>query len=87
MARLIAPNDTMREIDIQGARFGGTKRYRWSADGAVHVDNKAHVKALKDAGFTEAGVSGVGARGGFICSGCGFRAWFRSCSRCGGECV
>lgn len=87
MARLIAPNDTMREIDIQGARTGSTSRYRWSKDGTVHVHDRAHVKALKEAGFTDAGVSHAGARGGFICPGCGFRPWFRSCSRCGAECI
>jgi len=84
MARLIAPNDTMREVEVQGARTGASKTYRWSADGTVHVDSPQHVKALRDAGFTVAGVHGSG-RGGFCCQGCGFRMWFRVCSRCGGE--
>jgi hypothetical protein len=87
MARLIAPNDTMREVDIQGARTGLTARYRWGRDGAVHVSNAAHVKALKEAGFTVVGVAPDRPRGGFICPSCGFRPWFRACSRCGSECV
>ena len=84
MARLIAPNDTMREVEVQGARTGASKTYRWSKDGTVHVDSPQHVKALRDAGFTVAGVHGSG-RGGFSCTGCGFRMWFRKCSRCGSD--
>lgn len=87
MARLVAPNDTMREVDIQGVRSGVTTRYRWGADGTVNVDNRAHVKALKDAGFTTVGAAPAGARGGFICLSCGFHPWFKTCSRCGSECV
>lgn len=85
MRRMIAPNDTVREIDIQGARTGITTRYKWRKDGTVHVDSPAHVKALKDAGFTDAGVCGAGSSGGFVCASCGFHAWFKVCSRCGGE--
>jgi hypothetical protein len=85
MKRMIAPNDTMREVEIQGARFGGKTTYRWSKDGTVHVESAAHAKALKDAGFTEAGVSSASTRGGFVCTVCGFHMWFNTCSRCGGE--
>lgn len=84
MRRMIAPNDTVKEIEIQGARTGASKTYRWSKDGTVHVDSYAHAKALKQAGFTEAGVW-VNASGGFVCQDCGFHACFKTCSRCGGE--
>lgn len=85
MRRLVAPNDTLRSVEIEGARTGYKKVYNWSKDGTVHVDNPAHVKALRDAGFTEAGVGGAGGSGGFVCQDCGFHAWFKTCSRCGGE--
>lgn len=85
MKRMVAPNDTMREVDIKGARTGITSRYRWQKDGTVHVESSAHAKALRDIGFVEAGVGGAGARGGYVCGSCGFHAWFKSCSRCGGE--
>jgi hypothetical protein len=85
MKRMVAPNDTMREVTIEGARFGGSKTYGWSKDGTVHVESAAHAKALKEAGFTEAGVCGATSRGGFVCTACGFHMWFKTCSRCGGE--
>lgn len=85
MARLVAPNDTMREVDIEGAYTGRKTRYGWGKDGTVHVDNPAHVKALRQAGFTVAGVSSAGGRGGFVCADCGFHSWFKLCSKCGGE--
>lgn len=85
MRRMIAPNDTMREVEIQGARTGATRLYRWSKDGTVHVESAADAKALKEAGFTEAGVGGGRARGGYVCTDCGFHMWFKTCSRCGGE--
>lgn len=85
MARLIAPNDTMREVEIQGARTGYAKRYRWGRDGVVNVESRAHEKALREAGFTSAGVPGA-VSGGRTCKACGFKSWFVKCSRCGGEC-
>lgn len=85
MKRMVAPNDTMREVEIKGARFGESKTYRWSKDGTVHVESAAHAKALREAGFTEAGVGGAGAGAGFVCTGCGFHMWFKTCSRCSGE--
>lgn len=87
MRRMIAPNDTVREVEIQGARTGISKTYRWAKDGTVHVDSERHVKALRDAGFTEAGLTGVSTGGGRVCGSCGFGSWFVKCSRCGGECT
>lgn len=85
MRRMVAPNDTMREVEIKGARTGVSKTYRWAKDGTVHVESAAHVKALKAAGFTEAGVDRPSTKGGFVCQSCGFHMWFVTCSRCGGE--
>lgn len=85
MKRMVAPNDTLREVDIQGARTGITRRYKWHKDGTVHVNSAADAKALKEAGFTEVGVGGAGSRGGYVCNACGFHMWFKTCSRCGGE--
>ena len=83
--RMIAPNDTMREVEIKGARFGGSKVYRQGKDGTVHVESASDAKALKDAGFTEAGAFAPAVSGGFVCGGCGFHMWFKTCSRCGEE--
>lgn len=85
MRRMIAPNDTMREVQIQGARTSATRTYRWGKDGTVRVDSAADAKALREAGFTEAGIGGAGSKGGFVCQACGFHTWFKKCSRCGGE--
>ncbi len=83
--RMIAPNDTMREVEIKGARFGGTTVYRQGKDGTVKVESAAHAKALKEAGFTDAGLNGVSIGGGYTCTECGFNMWFKTCSRCDGE--
>ena len=85
MARLVAPNDTMREVTIEGARFGQSKTYGWANDGTVHVNSPQHIKALKEAGFTEAGVKLSSSGGGYKCGSCGFHGWFKKCSKCGGE--
>lgn len=86
MARLVAPNDTMRQVEIQGARTGYSKTYNWSKDGTVHVESAAHIKALKDQGFTEAGVPlGTSKGQGFKCPECGRRGWFKTCGKCGCE--
>jgi len=85
MKRMVAPNDTMRSVEIQGARTGASKTYYWQKDGTVHVNSERHIKALKEAGFTEAGIGGAASNGGYVCSGCGFHMWFKTCSRCGAE--
>ena len=83
MRRMVAPVETMKEVEIEGARFGGKKTYRWSKDGTVHVGSAADARVLKQAGFTEAGM--WVSVGGFVCQSCGFHAVFKKCSRCGGE--
>ena len=85
MKRMVAPNDTVREVEIQGARTGQSKTYKWAKDGTIHVESAAHAKALKDQGFTEAGIGGAASKGGYTCTGCGFNMWFSVCSRCGCE--
>lgn len=83
--RMIAPNDTMREVEIKGARFGGSTTYRWGKDGTVNVESSAHAKALKEAGFTDAGTAGVSTGAGFTCPSCGRHGWFKTCGKCGSE--
>ena len=85
MPRLIAPNDTMREVEITGARFGRSKTYRWSKDGTVHVDTPSDIKALKDAGFTVAGTANPSGGRGYTCKKCSFRGFFKTCGKCGSE--
>lgn len=86
LKRLIAPSDQMREVEIAGVRTGRSTVYKWQKDGTVHVRSAEHERLLKQAGFTEAGLTrATMSSGGFICSECGFHSWFRKCSRCGGE--
>jgi hypothetical protein len=74
--RLVAPNDTMREVDVR--RGGRVKRFGQIVD----VTDRADVKALREAGYTAVGLGNVRASVGFICP-CGFRPFFKTCSRCG----
>jgi hypothetical protein len=85
MARLCLPDGATRGIDIEGARFGGVTRYTAGADGTVTVTDRKHEKALRELGAFPANLGGP-TGGGFQCGSCGFRTYFRVCSRCGGTC-
>lgn len=81
---MVPPDGAVKETSVQGVRTGREVLYRQQADGTMHVSNPMHQKALKDLGFREA--YGAPAKGGFRCKACGFGSWFKTCSRCGGEC-
>jgi hypothetical protein len=86
MPRLVAPNDTMKQVEIQGAQTGRTRTYTQGRDGTMSVENPKHVSALKSQGFHEAGVNlAVSSGRGFVCPECGRRGWFRKCGKCGCE--
>lgn len=83
MARLVAPNDGAREVDIRTPR--GTKRYRGKSGGMYEVDNPADINTMRASGFTEASLMGVATNTGtgYPCRSCGFGSWFKKCSKCG----
>lgn len=81
--RLLMPNDAVRQADIQ--RPDGTGR-RYSGGIVTPVDRHDET-ALREYGATPAGLGTWATRGGRRCVGCGFAAYFSTCSRCGGECV
>lgn len=82
MTRLVMPDSACREIDIQGAQIGRTHRYSPGQDATVEVTNPQHERALRDAGCFPANLGGHTTRGGYTCSTCGFRGYFKRCSRC-----
>jgi hypothetical protein len=68
-----------------------------SKHATVHVNARAVKRRVDDAsaaeplvepgGFSHAGLNTtVGRDQGYRCADCGFRSWFKKCSRCGGEC-
>lgn len=74
MSRLLAPADRCVGVEVGGATYDGQ---------TIDVANRQHLKALKAAGYTVAATAGppVKARG-YECPSCGFRGYFRTCSRC-----
>lgn len=85
MARLLSPDDAARGADVRDI-FGRTTSYDTGRDGITHVDNPDHVKTLRAVGWTPAGF-GPAKADGYVCENCGFRAFFTTCSRCGGTCT
>ena len=86
MARLLAPNDGAKQVDIKTEKR--TYAYRGESGGVYTVDNPNHAAQMKAEGFTEAALNPYDARDGqrgFTCTQCGFGSWFRKCSRCGNE--
>lgn len=81
MPRLLSPDDACVEVDVpigRGRRYSGT---------TIDVVDPSHVRALCAAGYTVADTAGQPVRrGGFECGECGFKSYFRLCSRCGGSC-
>ena len=67
------------------AEIGNVKR---SKDGTFHLsERKARMGVQADAGFIVPDMgTAVKKSDGFRCVGCGFGTWFKTCSRCGGEC-
>lgn len=86
MTRVIVA-EGCRELDAGGVRHyarGGQKGYLQG--GSFDVADSA-VKGIVAIGGAVASLAGTAASGtGWICRACGFRAWIRTCSRCGGEC-
>ena len=86
MTRMSGPDGFVKQTDIKSQ--SGKVRYTAGKDGIYNVNNPAHVKALKESGFTEALIPGQASSTaglGYTCSQCGFGSWFIKCSRCGHE--
>jgi hypothetical protein len=85
MARLVAPDKGVREIDV--ASPSGTKRYRPDGGGLYNVENPKHARQMKAEGFFEASLMSptTDRNLGYTCNACGFGSWFKKCSKCGEE--
>lgn len=81
MTRILSPDDACHGVDVP---FGRKRRYNGQV---FEVSDPGHVRALREAGFSVADVSGVPSKSaGFECSECSFQSFFRLCSRCGATC-
>lgn len=80
MPRLLSPDDKCVQVDDvrTGRRYTGT---------TVNVTDPSAIRALKEVGYTVAGISATPVRsGGYACVSCGFHGFFKVCGRCGGDC-
>lgn len=76
-------SNSVANTEIEG--HGGIARRQ--KDGTFHlsdIDARAAVKA--DAGFIVPDMGPGRTKDGFRCIDCGWGSWFRTCSKCGGEC-
>lgn len=77
--RLLSPDDKCVQADVPigfGLRYTGK---------TIDVSDPAHARALRKIGYTVADVTGAPSKAaGFSCD-CGFKSYFRLCSRCGSE--
>lgn len=80
--RLLSPDHGCEGVTVQND--GIRRRYSGTT---VEVSDSSHVRALRAAGYTVADTGGPPVkRGGFECKPCGFKSFFRLCSRCGKTC-
>ena len=79
--RMLSPDGACKGVTVP---FGRSRRY---VGRTVNVSDPSHERALREAGYTVADVSGGPSRAaGFVCPTCDFSSFFRLCSRCGGVC-
>ena len=70
-----------KEVEVGG------RVYRTGRDGLFDMPERAARVTVAQEGGQWPALSGITRRGqGFVCASCGFGSWFRTCSRCGGEC-
>lgn len=79
MARLLSPDQGCVAVDApSGLRYKGR---------ILDVTNRADERAMREVGYTVASVAGAPAkRAARHCVVCGFKGWFTTCGRCGGDC-
>jgi hypothetical protein len=81
MPRLLSPDDACVQVNVP---FGRAQQYTGKT---IDVSDPGHIRALKSAGYTMAGVAGAPSRSsGYRCADCDFASFFRTCSRCGATC-
>lgn len=81
-----------QQIDAGGRRHyaRGGQAFEDSVRGGVFEMSDANAKLAVKAGGAIASLTASAARLasiGYECPACGFGSYFRTCSRCGGECV
>jgi hypothetical protein len=80
--RLVMP---FGATEIRGT--DGTKRtYRPGPGGTVVPRDATDARALRAHGAVLAGIANGAGGPGRTCQACGFRGFFHTCGRCGGEC-
>lgn len=79
--RVASPDSRCIEVEgVTGLRYG--------TEGGFYDMHPADAKALvAEGGFIPSMTGVTSIRIGFCCTKCGFRCWFKRCSRCGGEAV
>lgn len=81
MPRLLSPDDGCVQVKVP---IGAGRQYNGRT---IDVSDPAHVKALREAGYTVGDISGGPSHAnGFRCTECGFQAFFTRCGRCGSAC-
>nr|WP_202446858.1 hypothetical protein [Streptomyces sp. SID5468] len=78
------PDGAVTGIEVAGARTGRVTRYTGRI---VDVDNPRHARALRAMGAFTVNIGGRTRSGGYRCPECGFAAYLKTCSRCGGTCT
>jgi hypothetical protein len=79
MARLLAPDTGMKQVDIDGYRL--TRQ----ADGAFHAPEELARRLRSTGDFTPAGMNLSKVASGHWCPACKFMGVFTKCGRCGSE--
>lgn len=81
MTKVILGHDIAQVDGLSGRRYGG------NMPGRVFDMEPGDARAVVKLGGALASESGTTRRGlGYRCQGCGFGAFTRTCSRCGGAC-
>jgi hypothetical protein len=84
MAKLVAPEGTVRGVDIE-LPSGGKRSYDVAKNGIVEVTNERDAAKLKQEGFIDAALGSFAHVQGFPCGRCEFNSVFKAytCPKCG----
>lgn len=79
--RVCVPQGAVAGMDHDGRRY-------MARNGVMIVPDDVGRHLIKfDECFPAAEMPRAGGAVGFVCTSCGFHAFFRKCGRCGGDCV
>lgn len=76
--RLVPPDKAVLETQVPRGVV-----YRMQKDGTIHADER-DVKALRQAGYTQASLGGFARAAGWVCRVCHHHGYFKKC-KCGSE--